>query len=33
MPLPASVQITWSRPGPTPISAIGTLTKSEMNCR
>ena len=30
---PASVQITWSRPGPTPISAIGTPTASEMYCR
>ena len=27
---PASVQMTWSRPGPTPISAIGTPMKSEM---
>ena len=30
---PASVQITWSRPGPTPISAIGTPMKSEMYAR
>ena len=30
---PASVQMTWSRPGPTPISAIGTPMKSEMYCR
>ena len=29
----ACVQITWSRAGPTPISAIGTPTKSETNCR
>ena len=33
MPAPASVQITSSRPGPTPMSAIGTPTKSETNCR
>ena len=30
---PESVQITWSRPGPTPISAIGTPTTSEMYFR
>ena len=29
----ASVQITCSRPGPTPTSAIGTPTNSEMKCR
>ena len=26
---PASVQMIWSRPGPTPMSEIGTPTKSE----
>ena len=28
MRLPASVQMIWSRPGPTPISTIGTPRKS-----
>ena len=29
-PKPQSRQMTWSRPGPTPTSAIGTPTKSAM---